>query len=126
MSQIQILTLRITQVCQDIHDIKLRQHLITQSDGEPNDITTHILTNQSDCKDTWDSSKSRPATLDTHEDCAEGGTNYVYNTPSHLEYGNQNNQEDHETCPPQLQPTPSGMTPVPLSGNWTCHTYVFL
>ena len=89
LSQIQVLTARITQVCQDICDIKLKCILVTCSDKESNDITANILTNQSDCKDTWDSDRSKPGTLDKHEGCAEGGTNYVYNTPNRHELGNQ-------------------------------------
>ena len=60
VSRIRILTSKITQVCQDIHDIKLRRLLITQSDKEPNDITNRILTNQSDRKNTWGSGRSKP------------------------------------------------------------------
>ena len=156
MSQIRILTSKITQVCQDIRDIKLRRLLITQSDREPNDITNCILTDQSDHKNTWGSNRSKPDPLDTHEDCAEGDIDYVYRTPSHLKHDTQNNPEDHGKCPPQPRPVPSGMTPEPLpypdpseasetssllltslssppkkdnnerSGNWTCCTYVFL
>ena len=84
-----------------------------QSDGESNVITNHMLTNQSDCKDTSDSNRSRPGTPEIHEGCAEDGNNYVYRTPNLLEHDNQNNQEDHETHPPQLWPTPSGKTPEP-------------
>ena len=114
LSRIQILTSKITQICQDIRDIKLRRLLITQSDHEPNDITNRILTNQNDRKNTLDSSKSRPDPPDTHEDRAEGGNDYVYKTPNPHEHGTPNNPEDHERYPPQLQPTPSGMTPEPL------------
>ena len=60
-----------------------------------------------------DSGRSKPDPLDKHEGCAEGDTDCVYSTPNLLEHNNQHNQEDHETCPPQLQPKPSGMTPVP-------------
>ena len=114
LSQIRILTSKITQVCQDIHDIKLRRLLITQLDKKPNDITNRILTNQSDCKNTWGSGRSRPDPLDTHEDHAEDGNNYVCRTPNLLEHDIQNNQEDHERCPPQPRPKPSRMTPEPL------------
>ena len=114
MSQIQILTSKITQVCQDIRDIKLRRLLIAQLDKEPNDITNRILTNQSDCKNTWGSDRSKPDPPDTHEDRAEGDIDYVYRTPNHLEPDTQNNQEDHGKCPPQPWPIPSGMTPEPL------------
>ena len=114
LSQIRILTSKITQVCQDIRDIKLRRLLITQSDNEPNDITKCILTNQSDRKNTSGSSRSRPDPPDTHEDRAEDGNDYVYKTPNPLEYDTQNNQEDHGRCPPQPLPKPSGMTPEPL------------
>ena len=57
------------------------------------------------------SSRSRPDPPDTHEDCAEGGNDYVYKTPNPLEYDTPNNPEDHERYPPQPRPTPSGMTP---------------
>ena len=73
MSQIQVLTSKITQVCQDIHDIKLRQLLVTQSDREPNVITNNILTNHNDHKDTWGSSRSKPETPDKHEGCGVDG-----------------------------------------------------
>ena len=114
VSRIQILTSKITQVCQDIHDIKLRRLLITQVDKEPNDITNSILTNQSDHKNTWGSDRSKPDPPDIHEDHAEDGNNYVYRTPNLLEHNTQNNQEDHGRCPLQLRPKPSGMTPEPL------------
>ena len=114
MSRTQILTSKITQVCQDIHDIKLRQLLITQLDKEPNDITSRILTNQSDRKNTWGSNRSKPDPPDTHEDHAEGDIDYVYRTPNHLEHNTQNNPEDHERYPPQPRPIPSGTTPEPL------------
>ena len=114
LSRIQILTSKITQVCQDIHDIKLRRLLITQSDKKSNDITKCILTNQNDRKNTWGSDRSRPDPLDTHEDCAEDDTDYAYRTPNHLEHDTQNNQEDHGKCPPQPRPTPSRTTPEPL------------
>ena len=114
MSRIRILTSKITQVCQDIRDIKLRRLLITQSDEEPNDITNSILTNQSDRKNTWGSDRSKPDPPDTHEDRAEGDNGYVYRTPNHLKHGTQNNQEGHGRCPPQSRPTPSRMTPEPL------------
>ena len=48
-----------------------------------------------------------------HEGHAEDDTNYVVSTPNHLEHNNQNNQEGHETYPPQLRLKPSGMIPVP-------------
>ena len=114
MSRIQILTSKITQVCQDIRDIKLRRFLITRSDEEPNVITRSILTNQNDCKNTLGSSRSKPDPPDTHEDRAEGGNDYVYKTPNPLEHDTPNNQEDHGRCPPQPRPKPSGMTPEPL------------
>ena len=114
LSRIQTLTSKINQICQDIHDIKLRQLLITCSDKEPVDITTTILTNQSDRKDTWGSNRSRPDPPDIHADCAEGGNDYVYRIPNRPELGNQSNQKDHGKCPPQSRPTPSGMTPEPL------------
>ena len=114
LSRIRILTSKITQVCQDICDIKLRQLLITQSDKETNDISSSILTNQSDRKNTWDSGRSRPDPPDTREDRAEDGNNYVYKTPNPLEHDTQNNQEGHGRCPPQPRLTPSGMTPDPL------------
>ena len=114
MSQIRILTSKITQVCQDIRDIKFRRLLITRSDEEPIVITNRILTNQNDCKNTSGSSRSRPDPPDTHEDHAEGGNDYVYKTPNPLEHDTQNNREDHERCLPQPQPTPFGMTPEPL------------
>ena len=100
LSQTQIFTSKITQVCQDICDMKLRCLLITQSDKQMDDTTTSILTNQSDHKNTLGSSRSRPGTLDIHEDHAEDGINCVYNTPNHHEHGNQDNLLHHETCPP--------------------------
>ena len=114
LSQIQILTSKITQVCQDIRDIKLRRLLITRSVNEPNDITNCILTNQNDCKNTSGSSRNRPDPPDTHEDHAEDGNDYVYKTPNPLEHDTQNNPEDHGRYPPQLLPKPSGRTPEPL------------
>ena len=84
-----------------------------QSDEEPNVITSKIVTNQNDHKDTLGSNRNKPGTLGIHEDCAEDGSNYIYKTPSLLEPDNPNNQEDHETCPPQPWPTPSRMTPEP-------------
>ena len=114
MSRIQILTSKITQVCRDICDIKLRRLLITQSDEEPNDITNRILTNQSDHKNTWGSDRSKPDPPDTHEDSAEGDNDYVCRIPSHLKHDTQNNPEDHGKYPPQPRPVPSGMTPEPL------------
>ena len=50
-----------------------------------NDITNSILTNQNDCMNTLGSGRSKSGSLDTHEGCAEGGTDYVYSTPNHLE-----------------------------------------
>ena len=114
LSRIRILTSKITQVCQDICDIKLRQLLITRTDKEATDISNSILTNQNDCKNTSGSDRSKPDPPDTHEDRAEGGIDYVYRTPNHLEPDTPNNREDHERCPPQLRPKPSGMTPEPL------------
>ena len=114
LSQIQILTSKISQVCRDIRDIKLRRLLVTRSNDKPNDITKHVLTNQNDHKNTLGSSRSRPDPLDTHEDQAEGGNDYVYKIPNPLEHDTQNNQEDHGRCPPQPWPEPSGMTPEPL------------
>ena len=114
LSRIQILTSKITQVCQEIRDMKLRRLLITQLDQEPNVITKSILTNQNDRKNTWGSDRSRPDPPDTHEDCAEDDNNYVYKTPNLLKHDTQNNQEDHGGCPPQSRPKPSGMTPEPL------------
>ena len=114
LSRIQILTSKITQVCQDICDIKLRRLLVTRSDRKPNDITNHTLTNRSDRKDTLDSDKSKSDPLDIHEGRAEDGSGYVYRIPNRLELDNRNNREDHERCPPQLRPTPSGTTPEPL------------
>ena len=114
MSRIQILTSKITQVCQDIRDIKLRRLLITRSDEEPIVITDRILTNQNDHKNTWGSDRSRPDPPGTHEDRAEDGIDYVYKTPNPLGHDIPNNLEDHGKCPPQPRPTPSGMTPEPL------------
>ena len=83
--------------------------------SEPNHITNCILTNQSDCKDTCGSDKSRPDPPDIREGRAEDGINYVYRIPNCLKHDSRNNREDHGKCPPQPQPTPSGMTPeLPL------------
>ena len=114
VSRIRVLTSKITQVCQDICDIKIRRLLITRSDNKPNVITSSILTNRNDCKNTWGSGRSRPDPPDIHGDCAEGGNDYAYKIPNLLEHGTQNNQEDCGRYPPQPQPTPSGMTPEPL------------
>ena len=114
MSRIQILTSKITQVCQDIRDIKLRRLLIMRSDNKPNNITNRILTNQNDCKNTSGSDRSKPGPPDTREDHAGDGNDYVYKTPNPLEHDTQNNLEDHGKCHPQPRPTPSGMTPEPL------------
>ena len=114
MSQIQILTSKITQVCQEIHDIKFRHLLVTRSDKEPTDITTNILTNQRDHKDIWGSDRKKPGILDIHEGHAEDGNNYAYSTPNHLKLDNQDNQQHHETYPPQLLSKPSEMPPAPL------------
>ena len=73
LSRIRILTSKITQVCQDIRDIKLRRLLITRSDEKPIVITKHILTNQSDRKNTWGSNRSRPGPPDIHGDRAKDG-----------------------------------------------------
>ena len=78
LSQIHTLTSKITQVCQDICDIKLRRILITCSYKEPNTITTSILTNQNDRKDTSGSSRNRPGTLDIREDLSGNWTCRIY------------------------------------------------
>ena len=114
LSRIRTLTSKITQVCQDICDIKLRQLLITRSDEEPNNITNSTLTNQSDCKDTWGSYKTRPETLDIHEGHAEGDNDYAYKTSNHHELSNQDSLQCRDTYLPQRLPKPSGMTPKPL------------
>ena len=116
MSQIRILTSKITQVCQDIRDIKLRRLLITRSDEEPNDITDSILTNQNDHKNTWGSNRSKPDPPEIRGDRAEDGDNYVYRIPNLPEHNTLNNQENHGRYPPQPRPKPSGMTPEPLPG----------
>ena len=114
MSRIRILTSKITQICQDICDIKLRRLLITQSDEEPIVITNSILTNQNDRKNTLGSDRSRPDPPDTHGDRAEDGNDYVYRTPNLLKHDIQNTLKDHGRCPPQPLPKPSGTTPGPL------------
>ena len=114
VSQIQTLTSKITQICQDIHHIKLRQLLITRSKEEPIVITKNILTNQNNHKDTLGSDRSRPETPGIHEGCAEDGNDYVYRTPNRHELGNQDNLQRHDTYQPQQPPRPSGMTPEPL------------
>ena len=100
MSQIHNLTSKITQVCQEICDIKLRHILITCSNEEPDNITTKILTNQNDHKDTSGSNRSRPGTADKHEGCAEDGIDYDYNTPNHHELDNRDNLQCHDTYQP--------------------------
>ena len=72
MLQIQKLTSKITQVCQDIHNIKLTQLLITQLEHQNNDITNDILTNQNDHKDTLDSGRSKPDPPGIHEGHVSG------------------------------------------------------
>ena len=114
LSRIQTLTSKITQVCQDICDIKLRRLLITRSEEEPIVITNNILTNWNDHKDTLGSNRSRPGTLDIHEGHAEDDINYIYRTPNRHELGNQDNLQRHDTYQPQRPPEPSGMTPEPL------------
>ena len=114
LSRIRLLISKITQVCQDIRDIKLRRLLITRSDEEPIVITNQILTNQNDRKNTLGSSRSRLDPPDTHEDHAEDGNDYVYRTPNPLEHDTLNNPEDHGRYPPQPRPILSGMTPEPL------------
>ena len=114
LSRIQTLTSKITQICQDIRDIKLRQLLITRSEEEPIVITNNILTNQNDHKDTLGSDRRRPETPGIHGGCAEDGNDYVYRTPNRHELDNQDNLQRHDTCQPQRLPRPSGMTPEPL------------
>ena len=114
VSRIQTLTSKITQVCQDIHDIKLRWILITQSEEQSDDITNNILTNQSGCKDTWGSDRSRPETPGIHEGCAEDDNDYTYRTPNCHEHGNQDSLQCHDIYQPLRLPKPSGMTPEPL------------
>ena len=60
------------------------------------------------------SNRSTPGTQNIHGDHAEDENNYVYNTPNHLELSNWDNQQHHDTCPPQQPPQPSEMPPVPL------------
>ena len=114
MSRIRILTSKITQICQDIRDIKLRRLLITRSDNEPTVITDRTLTNQNDYKSTFGSGRSRPDPPDIHEDHAGGGNDYAYKTPNPLEHDTLNSPEDHGRYPLQPRLTPSGMTPEPL------------
>ena len=114
VSRIQNLTSKITQVCQDICDMKLRRLLITRSDKESDNITSSILINRNNHKDIWGSDRSKPDPPDIHGDHAGDGNDYVYRTPNCLELSNRSIQEDHEKCPPQPWPTPSGMTPEPL------------
>ena len=114
LSRIRILTSKITQVCQDIHDIKLGRLLITRLDNKPNDITKCILTNQNDRKNTSGLGRSKPDPPDTREDHAEGGNDYAYKTPNPLKHNTPNNPEDHGRYPPQPWPTLSRMTPEPL------------
>ena len=114
LSRIRILTSKITQVCQDIRDIKLRRLLLTRTDEEPVVITNNILTNQNDHKNTSGSNRSRPAPPDIHEDRAGDGNDYVYRTPNLLEHDIPNSQEDRGRYLPQPLPKPSRMTPEPL------------
>ena len=81
---------------------------------ESNIITSNILTNQNDRKDTLGSNRSRPETPDIHEGCAEDDNDYVYRIPNYDEHGNQDNLQCHDTYQPQWSPKPSGMTPEPL------------
>ena len=97
MSRIQTLTSKITKVCQDIHDIKLRRLLIMRSDEEPDVITNNILTNQNDCKDTLGSDRSRPGTLDIHEGRAEDGIDYIYRISNCHKLGNQDTLLCHDS-----------------------------
>ena len=73
-------------------------------DQEPDVITGNILTNQSDCKDTWGSDRSRPETLDIHGGCAADGNDYTYSTPNHTKHGNQDIPQHHGTYPLQQPP----------------------
>ena len=114
MSQIHILTSKITQICQDIHDIKLRSLLITQSEEEPDSITNNILTNRNDHKDTLGSGRNKPGTLDIHEGCAEDGNDYTYKTPSCHEHDNRDTLQLHGTYPLQQPAEPSETPPEPL------------
>ena len=120
VSQIQSLTSKITQVCQDIHDIKLRCLLVTQSERESDDITTNILTNWNDCKDTLDSDRSRPETPGIHEGRAEDGNNYIYSTPNRHEHNNQDILQHHDTYQPLWPREPSETPAKPL------HTQILL
>ena len=113
MSWIWTLTSKITQVCWDICDIKLRQLLITRSEEEPDSITNHILTNQNDHKDTLGSNKNKPGTLDVHEGHAEDENDYAYKTPSHHEHNNWDNLQRHDTYPLQWPEEPSETPPKP-------------
>ena len=80
------------------------------SDNKPDNITSNVLTNQSDRKDTWGSDRSKPDSLDKHEGHAEDGNNYAYNIPNHHKHNNQDIQQHRRTYQPQQPPEPSGMT----------------
>ena len=81
------------------------------SDKEPNSITNNILTNQSDCKDTWGSERSRSGTLDIHEGHAVDDNDYTYNTPNCHKLSNRDNLQHHDTCQPLWLQEPSEMPP---------------
>ena len=94
-----------------------------QSEHQSNDITNSVLTNQNDCKDTWDSDRSKPNPLDKHGGHTEGENDYIYSIPNCHELNNQDNPEDHETYPHQLQPEPSKMPPLPCPSSYPSEAF---
>ena len=112
MSRIQLLTSKISHICQEIRDIKSTRKPRSNSLSKAY-TNTSMDEGQKDWKSTWEPDSNSFATKDNDDGDGSDGTYSSHSKQCHHEPSNLDIPSHHAPSPPSPSPGPSGSTPTP-------------
>ena len=112
LSRIQLLTTKISHICQEIHDIKRARK--PKSNSLAKKITNTCMDEgRKGQKSTQEPNSNSFATEDNNDGDGSDGTYSSHSKQCHHEPSNLDIPSHHALSPPSLSPGPSGSTPTP-------------
>ena len=112
MSRIQLLTSKISHICQEIRNIKSARKPKSNSLSE-GDTSTSMNEGQKDRKSTREPNSNSFAMEDNDDEDGSDGTYSSHSKQCHREPRNLDIPSHHALSPPSPSPGPSGSTPTP-------------
>ena len=106
LSRIQLLTSKISHICQEIHDIKNQRKPQTNISIR-NYTSTGLVEEQTNPNYTWEQGNNSSAKEDTSDEDDWGGTYSAHSTLCPHEPSNPGSPSCHAPIPPSLNPPPS-------------------